>query len=129
MTADLQRDPVTAGGVGKRDAVVKTEGRQVRQTLQQQGEGHFQLDHGLFGPQGFQALPEHVQPVKPEHRTGETGFEFKYQVGVMPLSKTLLITLEFFRGWPTQGGNPFAVGVRISAQDEPVQRSVETQGA
>ncbi len=129
MAGNLQRDPVAGVGVGKRDAVMEVKRWQFRQALQQQGEGHFQLSHGLVGLQGLQALPEHAQPIEPEHRAGEAGFELKHQVGVMALGKTLLITPELVGSRPAQGCDPFVVGVRITGQRQPGQGSIQAQGA
>ncbi len=68
MMGNVLCDPVARRGVGKRRTVVKAKLRQIRQTLQQQGEAHFQLRHGRVSLQRLQALPDHTNAVQPEHR-------------------------------------------------------------
>jgi len=96
--------------------------------MQQQSELHFQFGHGQLCVQGLQALPDHAQPIEPEHRTGQADLKIKQQIGVMALAEAVLIALALVASQWAQRRDPLTIGIGIIDEHQPRQGSAQAQG-
>lgn len=97
MGHDMGADPAAGGRIGECAAVVETQLHQPRQTLQEQGEMHFDFPHRLLGVEPLQALPDQALAVEPERRPCQARLQLHQEIGVQALGETLLVAFQLVR--------------------------------